>query len=250
MNRRFFLPLLILTLALALCACSKGKQADDAAPETDAPPSAAAQSAPSEAEATDDPYDLMAQPTLEPVELMPVENADDVAQAATLPTSVPAIDIGAYRFSALTDTALGFTFNYPSDWENVPGTFTICFRQKGEEGSIPIRVAISRKKMVHSVEGDTLTDELTTFVRTISRYYDTSTFQLGTVNREDTFMGTHAVSSTYLAYSGSTEVKGFIIGCAIEKNIYVFHFSASYSDYAAMDSIMRYMCNSVRLVES
>ena len=49
--------------------------------------------------------------------------------------------------------------------------------------------------------------------------------------------------------SGETEVKGFVIGRAVKRTLYVFHFCASYEDYAAMERVMRYMVNSVELVD-
>ena len=61
-------------------------------------------------------------------------------------------------------------------------------------------------------------------------------------------MTDHAYSNTYLAYSGETEVKGFVIGRAVKRVLYVFHFCAAYEDYQAMESIMRYILNSVQLV--
>jgi hypothetical protein len=119
------------------------------------------------------------------------------------------------------------TFNYPSNWVNVPGVFTVCYREMAEPGEFPARVAISAKRLVHSPEGTVVSDELTEFVRVIRKQYDANTFQLGTPNTEDTFMGKTALSNTYLAYSGETEVKGFVIGQSVGRVLYVFHFSAS-----------------------
>ncbi len=162
---------------------------------------------------------------------------------------VAVIDPGTYQFSALTDTTLGFTFNYPTRWENLPGVFTVCFREPVEPGDFPARVAVSAKKMVHTVEGSTVSSQLTSYMRTIYQMYDPSTFQPGEANESDSFLGKTALSNTYLAYYGDIEVKGFIIGTAVEKTIYVFHFCASYEDYTAMEGIMRYMLRSVELVK-
>ena len=125
------------------------------------------------------------------------------------------IDPNTLRYSALGDPDMKLTFNYPSDWVNVPGVYTICYREMVEPDDYPARVAITAKLLVHSPEGTVLTDELTAFVRTIRKQYDSNTFQLGTLNTEDIFLGKQAYSNTYLAYSGNTEVKGFVIGCAI-----------------------------------
>lgn len=176
-----------------------------------------------------------------------VIDPDETARPAS--ESVPIIDPSTYQFSALTDTTLGFTFNYPTRWENLPGVFTVCFREAIEPGKFPARVAVSAKKLVHTAEGNVVASQLTSFMRTIYQMYDPATFQPGTANENDTFLGRPALSNTYLAYYGDIEVKGFIIGTAVEKTVYVFHFCASYEDYTAMEGIMRYMLNSVELVK-
>jgi len=159
------------------------------------------------------------------------------------------IDPNTLSYTALSDPDMKLTFNYPSNWVNVPGVFTVCYREMVEQGEFPARVAISAKRLVHSPEGTVVSDELTEFVRVIRKQYDANTFQLGTPNSEDTFMGKQALSNTYLAYSGETEVKGFIIGQSIGRVLYVFHFSASYDDYTAMERVMRYMLNSVQIIQ-
>ena len=171
------------------------------------------------------------------------------SQAPVQPVGSNVIDPNTLQYSALNDPDMKLTFNYPSDWVNVPGVFTVCYREMVEPGDFPARVAISAKLLVHSPEGMVLTDELTSFVRVIRKQYDSETFQLGTLNSEDTFLERQAYSNTYLAYSGETEVKGFVIGCAIGRVLYVFHFCASYEDYTAMERVMRYMLNSVHILQ-
>lgn len=184
--------------------------------------------------------------------------APQAAQDAQDPESAPAatarpggsmIDPNTLSYNALNDPDLKLTFNYPANWINVPGVYTVCYREAVEPGEFPARVAISAKQLVHSPEGNVLTDELTGFVRVIRKQYDANTFQLGTPNSEDTFMGKPALSNTYLAYSGETEVKGFVIGQSVGRVLYVFHFCASYDDYAAMERVMRYMLNSVQIIQ-
>lgn len=177
------------------------------------------------------------------------QDFDTYDETAQPQTSGYVMDPSVYQYSALIDTALGFTFNYPSHWENVPGVFTVCYREKVEPGDFPARVAISAKKLVHSPEGTVLTDELTSYMRMVYKQYDPHTFQVGVPNTEDTFLGKQAYSNTYLAYSGETEVKGFVIGRAVKRTLYVFHFCATYEDYAAMESMMRYMLKSVELID-
>ena len=177
------------------------------------------------------------------------EDAPSPDQSPTPRPGGSLIDPYTLSYSALSDPDLKLTFNYPSDWVNVPGIYTVCYREAVEAGEFPARVAISAKQLVHSPEGNVMTDELTSFVRVIRKQYDANTFQLGTPNFEDTFMGKQAMSNTYLAYSGETEVKGFVIGQSVGRVLYVFHFSASYDDYTAMERVMRYMLNSVQFVQ-
>ena len=182
------------------------------------------------------------------------ETAEAGAQPSADQTPTPnpggnVIDPNMFSYTALNDPDMKLTFNYPTNWVNVPGIFTVCYREQVEPGEFPARVAISAKRLVHSPEGTVVTDELTEFVRVIRKQYDPNTFQLGTLNAEDTFMDKQAYSNTYLAYSGETEVKGFVIGQAIGRVLYVFHFSASYDDYTALERVMRYMLNSVQIVQ-
>ena len=267
--------MLLAMLAGALTGCSRLRNRDGDAP-TEAPtelPEATSEVG-SHGE-TDQSAALEVMPTLEPAQTLPAdvdggfvvpdedayEAHDDSPEGldtgfSNLPAdpgptvaAVPTLDTSTYQFSALMDTSLGFTFNYPSHWENVPGIFTVCFRESVEEGDFPARVAVSVKKLAHRPEEDDIADQLSSFVRTIYRQYDADTFVSGTANLQDVFLGTTAFSNTYLAFSGENEVKGFIIGCAIKNTMYVFHFCAEYDDYVAMESMMRYMINSVRLLE-
>ena len=180
------------------------------------------------------------------------DEGDDEGEVPQAPTARPGgsvIDPNTLSYTALNDPDMKMTFNYPSNWVNVPGIYTVCYREQVEPGDFPARVAISAKRLVHSPEGTVLTDELTDFVRVIRKQYDANTFQLGTLNAEDTFMGKQAYSNTYLAYSGETEVKGFVIGQSVGRVLYVFHFCASYDDYTAMERVMRYMLNSVQIIQ-
>ena len=260
-------------LACALCACALSGcgQAPDAPEGSDGARSAPKVTAvPEEGEhgEEDQSRALESLPTLEPVETYaPSEAAsgasddyysidallnppaDDDGAPTPQPQAGGVIDPNTYQFSALIDTSLGFTFNYPSHWENVPGVFTVCYREKVEPGDFPARIAITAKKLAHSPEGTVLSDELTSYMHMVHKQYSADRFQVGTPNGEDSFMGKQAYSNTYLAYSGETEIKGFVIGRAVKRTLYVLHFCATYEDYAAMESMMRYMVRSVELVE-
>ena len=150
-------------------------------------------------------------------------------------------------YTTLSDTSLGFTFEYPSTWVSKPGVFTICLTENNPEKSFLPRVAITRKKLVHTASETTITNQLKAYLKVIYKQYDKSTFKVGSLDKELTFMGDVGYSTTYLAFSGETEVKGFVILTQIERTLYVFHFCASYADYTAMEDTMWHMCNSVTI---
>lgn len=272
MKKLLCLILLGALCAAALAGCSSSRTADSGAQPTANVDFAPVDTAPPQGHGEEDQSLLIGDPTAPPAERLPEDAAaqgddyfsmdaltdggGDSAEENPKLSSAPAwqdvpgaIDPATYQYSALIDTSLGFTFNYPAHWENQPGVFTVCFREAVEPGDFPARVAISVKTLTHTPEGTVMRDQLSSYMRTIARKYDSATFQSGSVNTEDTFLNRQAMSNTYLAYSGETEVKGFIIGCSVGKKLYVFHFCASYEDYQAMENIMRYMLRSVQLVE-
>lgn len=281
-----FLCLMLLCglCAFVLSGCKRsgdGGQAPDAAkpgaPEATAVPEVGAHGEEDQSAAL-----LEAMPTLEPVEPLdgpavtsagdgyfdidallnqPVGDAeataDGQAQPLEAPLSAPEAaavatrpDTSGYQYTALTDTSLGFTFNYPSHWVSVPGVYTVCFREPPEEGHFPARVAITVKKMVHTPDEQVLEEQLTAYMRIIHKQYDSSTFESGTPNLSDNLMGRLAMSNTYLAFSGKNEVKGYVIGTAVGRNICVFHFCAAYEDYAALEGAMQYMLHSIQAVDN
>ena len=275
--------LLSLTLVFALCACvlsgcKKSVPSAEEAPEAQFAPEPVSTEVPDEGYhgEEDQSAALADMPTLEPP--VPLEGADDGGESdyfsidamlndgaedggdapaatempapAVNPNAVKAIDPSVYQYSALTDTTLGFTFNYPSHWENVPGVYTVCFRERVEPDDFPARVAITAKTLVHSPDETVITEELTEYLRMVHKQYEAATFQAGVPSTEERFLGKPALSNTYLAYAGEHEVKGYIIGTAVGRTMYVFHFCATYEDYGAMESIMRYMVKSAEIVEN
>lgn len=184
----------------------------------------------------------------------PADTPDDVALGAyvegsdTAQHDVPsAIDTNAYQYTQVDDENIDFTFNVPSHWKLVPGIYTVCYREEVEDGDFPARLAITRKRLVHTPDDRALLDQLTSYMKMVGKQYDKSTFQTSVANHDDTFMGKPAFSNTYLAYWGDIEVKGFVIGCAVQRTLYVLHFCASYADYAAMENMLNYIVRSVTL---
>ena len=90
---------------------------------------------------------------------------------------------------------------------------------------------------------------MTSYLKAVSKQYDPDTFQIGTEQKDVPFIRRKGIANTYLAYWGSVEVKGYVLGVAVDRTLYVFHFCASYSDYAELESVMQYMASTVTLYE-
>lgn len=263
MRKALCLLLICMLLAATLSACSN-RQADEtqtaangnfapevtAVPESDTDVQTAANALSGNA---------MTDPTLEPVETLPPAEGggieadifgegEGVDSAHAVTHDAPSnIDTSTYDFSVLSDESLGYSFQYPSHWQYLPGVYTVCFREIVEEGDFPARVAITRNKLVHTPSESTITDQLISYLKTIATQYEDSTFEVDSLDKSTTFMGQQGYATTYLAFSGEIEVKGYVIMCAVERTLYVYHFCASYADYQSMESMMQHMRNSVTL---
>ena len=64
-------------------------------------------------------------------------DADEAPGGRADPAPGPAdvIDPNMLSYTALSDPDMKLTFNYPSNWINVPGIFTVCYREKVEPGN-------------------------------------------------------------------------------------------------------------------
>lgn len=251
------LALVGILIVMALTGCSD-KAASNDVPASDAnfnPEATGVPSDDSAAGATDAPL-------LPQVDDVPLDNSDGAPDdgAAQAPLDTPAAEetiapeTGAnavnYTFQSLADRSFGFVFEYPTQWENLPGKHTVCFREVVENGDIPCRVAVTKKTFSHPPRSSTVMNQFYAYYQQVCAQYDPSTLELGSdLNSEARFMGQQAYEITYLAYQGQTEIKGYMICCAVEHSIYVFHFSAPYADYQSMEPMMLRMRDSVAVVE-
>ena len=179
-----------------------------------------------------------------------VVNPTAEAPAVYADQTVQAVNPMSYTYAAVMDDTLDYTFNYPIQWEHVPGIYTVCYREKVEQGDFPARVSVCRKKLVHTPDELMLNEQLTSYLKMVAEHYDEKTFQTGTPEKDIRFMGHKlALANTYLAYWGDIEVKGYVVGVAYNRTLYVLHFCATYADYAALDSVRQYIVNSCQLKE-
>ena len=84
---------------------------------------------------------------------------------------------------------------------------------------------------------------------TIRAQYEAKTFEWGTLNESAHFMGNVAYEIPYLAYSGDTEIQGYLICTALDYTVYVFHFYCPYDEYGSLKNLMTMMRDSVKIVE-
>ena len=202
-------------------------------------------------DAMDVPVDATAEPAADvPDESIVPESTDTPAEAATeAPAAQATAAPYAYTLTALTDSTFGFVCAYPSGWKNLPGKYTVCFREEVSGDDFPARMAITRKRLAHAPKFSRLLTQFQEYAETVRAQYDSKTFEYGDLNSSAAFLGQPAYEITYLAYSGDVEVKGYMICTNVDKYVYVFHFCAPYDDYAAMEPMMRQLRDSVTLAQ-
>ena len=236
--KRFLALLLGILTVCSLAGCSSNRPAPEAtdAPEDFAPETTAAAQPADASDALPEAIDVP----------LPAETQQtDELQPSPEPTQAAY----SYTLTALTDASFGFVCAYPTGWRNLPGKYTVCFREEVEAGDFPARVAITKKTLAHTPKSSTVLSQFQSYAETIYAQYDPATFEFGDLNSNAKFMGEQAYEITYLAYSGDIEVKGYMICCNIGRSIYVFHFCASYDDYGAMEGMMKQVRDSVTIAD-
>lgn len=283
--KRFLCLLLCALLICALSACGKGDNTDavgaqeaNFAPETTAVTgSGLAQAIASVGDsgdsqpAADDVQDAQPAAANEPIAQdvaidTPAggEAPDDAAQASDAPestaepaktnaqpfsTATPQPNTAISGYAEVVGTGLGFRFSHPQGWENIPGKSTVCFVQPMENGTVyPARVTVTMKKLSHSGSESRLQEQMVSFVEVLQDQYDKKTFEVDTnLDTETGFMGgKRSYATTYLAYDGDQEIKGYIAMTYFDKYVFCFHFQCAYEDYAAFEPAIRHMRDSVK----
>lgn len=176
-------------------------------------------------------------PTLEPI-FTPEPTAEPVSNSHASITG----------YSTIGDEGLKFAYSYPVNWNNLPGRSTICYVQPMGEGvKYPARVSVTMKKMPHRGTEAKVKEQFASFFKYISSQYDEETFEANmSLNTRTRFMGMPAMSTTYLAYDGEQEIKGYAICTYFERYMFVFHFLCAYEDYNDFQPAMAFMRDSVK----
>ncbi|MDO5324636.1 MAG: PsbP-related protein [Clostridia bacterium] len=188
--------------------------------------------------------------------------SEDAAQATDVPdptsepssvqpfaTATPQPNTAISGYAEVVGTGLGFRFSYPQGWQNIPGKPTVCFVQPMENGTVyPARVTVTMKKLSHSGSESRLQEQMVSFVEVLQEQYDKKTFEVDTnLDTETGFMGgKRSYATTYLAYDGDQEIKGYVAMTYFDKYVFCFHFQCAYEDYAAFEPAIRHMRDSVK----
>ena len=271
--KRFLCLLLCALLICALSACGKDNNAEPVAtqdvnfaPETTAVAgSGLAQAIASVGDdgdkqaVPDKVQDAQSAPAYEPVAQdvavdTPVGTPEPTAEpvqsdAQPFATATPQPNTAISGYAEVVGTGLGFRFSHPQGWQNIPGKSTVCFVQPMENGTVyPARVTVTMKKLSHAGNETRLQEQMVSFIETLQDQYDKKTFEVDT-NLDTTtgFMGgKRSYATTYLAYDGEQEIKGYIAMTYFDKYVFCFHFQCAYEDYAAFEPAIRHMRDSVK----
>lgn len=268
MKRHICILLAVLLALTALSGCDRKSAtpeatevpAADFAPEGTALPGALVQAAESQATAPESVPEATQQAAADQPAVQDVPSQEPSAATQTptdapaqqpFATSTPQPNASISGYSEVVGTGLGFRFNYPNGWNNIPGRSTVCYVQPMEEGTVyPARVAVTMKRLAHKCNADSTNEhktELADYLKTLMTQYDEKTFQINMNLDESTkFMGNSAISTTYLAYDGDQEIQGYVILTYFERYLFVYHFLCAYEDYAAFEPAMRHMRDSVQ----
>ena len=219
-------------LAVALCACSSGGKTVTVAPEGSAPAETAAVEEPAAA---------------------PAETAQPLAQ--DMPLAVPqaqTVAIDQYAYNRLTLENSTFTMDYPSHWNRIPASKSVCFEEPVADGLIPARVVVTSKgvETVPKKEENRVslkTRQLTAFFEKVLQGYDSYEFS-GDVATDGSFLGDSAAQYvTYTCVKGESHYKGYAIIALKGSSLYVFHFRCAETDYERMSTVMIRIRDSISL---
>ena len=269
--KRYLCLLLCALLVCALSACGKSDSPDAAAtqdvnfaPETTAVAGSglaqavasvgdSGDAAPASNEAQDVQSAIQDEPVTQDVAVdTPAETPEPTAEPAgaqPFATATPQPNTAISGYAEVVGTGLGFRFSHPQGWQNIPGKSTVCFVQPMENGTLyPARVSVTMKKLSHAGNETRLQEQMVSFVETLQDQYDKKTFEVDTeLDTGSGFMGgKRSYATTYLAYDGDQEIKGYIAMTYFDKYVFCFHFQCAYEDYAAFEPAIRHMRDSVR----
>ena len=170
--------------------------------------------------------------------------AEDSGSTPTA-TPTPSLSPQEYTYATATSNALGLTILYPSHWENLPGRYTVCFREPVEDGDIPARFAITYKELSKKPDEDALESQLYAYLTAILiDHYDS--YECSTLLTDLQFLGKTGVGCIYKGFKGEQVVRGYVVISAVGTTAYAYHFSCDENDYSSMESVMTHIMNGAK----
>ena len=127
-------------------------------------------------------------------------------------------------YESLTNNTFKLTLDRPAGWTQIPGRYTLCFVENAAEGQIPARMALTRKQSSKDLTDTRITNELISYLKILAAQYDE--FEVGELNKETSFIEQMGYSTLYTARKDGMAVRGYVIMAAVNKYLYVFHFSS------------------------
>ena len=153
-------------------------------------------------------------------------------------------------YSEIAGTGLGFKYSHPVNWINQPGRYSICYTEPVTSSKdYPARVVVTIKKLAHKCDAEKAQKQLVSYLELLMTEYDEKTFEVGTLDNETRFLGKKGLSTTYLAYDGDQEVKGYVMLAYSTYYVVCYHFVCAYDNYDSFESAIYYMRDSVQIEE-
>ena len=176
----------------------------------------------------------------------PVKPGADPMQDELLDATLPP-DPASYTYSELNDGTV--TMAYPSDWQRIPGSSTICFVQPVSDGAIPARVTLTKKSLSKSVTDKIKASEFESYFDNVLA--DIEFKEVGDLQTEQSFMGDDAACAiTYTAEKDGHRYKGYAIMAGGGKTICVFHFRCAEGQFNSMSVVLERIKNSISIVQT
>ena len=192
---------------------------------------------------------LAEEPTSAPAET--ASAANDMPLAGDVP-QVQTVTIDQYAYNRLTLENSTFTMDYPSHWNRIPASKSVCFEEPVADGLIPARVVVTSKGVENVPKKEEnrtslKTRQLTSFFEKVLQGYDSYEFS-GDVATDGSFLGdSSAQYITYTCVKGESHYKGYAIIALKGSSLYVFHFRCAETDYERMSTVMMRIRDSISL---
>lgn len=201
---------------------------------------------------SDDKVEVEAPEAEEPVESETMEETAEKVFDAELPEMPELTDDAlavqapsTYQYSTLVLENIAYKMEYPSHWERVPGSKSVCFVEPESEGHTPGRVVVTFKS-VSSTKDERKRSEMASYLN--YAIGSAESYELGELNEEDSFLGSNtAYGIEYVQTTGGVTYRGYAVMTNIDKTLVVFHFRCADADFESMRGVMQHIKDSIAI---